>query len=188
MALRVVPLGGAGAGEQLRHLLLVHVGPDRGVGRGAERSSDKQNSVALYQLARHLDRLGRRIAVVIGNEGDLAPVHAALIVDHLERLRGLEIDHELEPSRLFDGEILCVPPGPEVPMAKKAKAKAKASKETKAARTGIQWEYETISASRTPEVAALNEMLNAVGAQGWELVSAIPEDDATYLVFKRLKA
>ena len=73
-------------------------------------------------------------------------------------------------------------------MAKKAKAKAKASKETKAARTGIQWEYETISASRTTEVAALNEMLNAVGAQGWELVSAIPEDDATYLVFKRLKA
>ena len=84
MALRVVPLGGAGGREQLRHLLLVHVVPDRAVGRGTDRASDKQNLVALDQLARHLDRLRRRIAVVIGNEVDLAPVHAALIVDHLE--------------------------------------------------------------------------------------------------------
>ena len=38
MALGVVPFGGAGASEQLRHLLLVHVVPDRAVGRRAERA------------------------------------------------------------------------------------------------------------------------------------------------------
>ena len=35
-------------------------------------------------LARQLDRLGRREAVIVGDEGDLAAVDAALVVDHLE--------------------------------------------------------------------------------------------------------
>src|SRR5215470_7737784 len=84
MALGVVPLSGAGAEEQLRHSILIHVVPDRAVGGGADRAGDEQNVVSLYQLARHLDRLGWRIAVVNRNEGDLAPVHTTLIVDHLE--------------------------------------------------------------------------------------------------------
>ena len=39
--------------------------------------------------------------------------------------------------------------------------------------------------SHTTEIVALNAMLNGLGEQGWELVSAIPEDDATFLIFKR---
>ena len=48
-----------------------------------------------------------------------------------------------------------------------------------------RWQYETISMSRTTEIVALNAMLNGLGKQGGELVSAIPEDDATFLIFKR---
>jgi Domain of unknown function (DUF4177) len=70
-------------------------------------------------------------------------------------------------------------------MAKKIKVTAKASPKSKTAPKRHQWEYETISISRTTEVAGVREMLNALGAQGWELVSTIPEDDATYFVFKR---
>jgi hypothetical protein len=39
---------------------------------------------ALHQLARLLDRLGRAIGIVIGDEIDLAPVDAAFGVDHVE--------------------------------------------------------------------------------------------------------
>ena len=38
----------------------------------------------LDQLARQLDRLRRAVAVVVGDEVDLAAVDAALVVDHLE--------------------------------------------------------------------------------------------------------
>jgi hypothetical protein len=70
-------------------------------------------------------------------------------------------------------------------MAKRAKVEAKASPASKVARKANQWEYETISISRTTDLPALNGMLNGLGVQGWELVSAIPEDDATFLIFKR---
>ena len=82
--LRIVPLGGAGGDEQLRHLLGVQIFLDRGVRRRSERIEHHQHFVALDQLARLLDRLGRAVAVVIGDEVDLAAVDAALIVDHLE--------------------------------------------------------------------------------------------------------
>jgi hypothetical protein len=68
-------------------------------------------------------------------------------------------------------------------MARKKTVKAKASKAKEPSRS--HWEYET--ASRITEASAINGMLNALGVQGWELVAAIPEDDATYLILKRLK-
>src|SRR6516225_4194977 len=58
--------------------------PDRGVGRRPDAAGEEKHLVAFDQFARHLDRLWRRIAVVIRDKGDLAPVHPALVVDHLE--------------------------------------------------------------------------------------------------------
>ncbi|MGY3371525.1 hypothetical protein ACVWZL_008650 [Bradyrhizobium sp. GM2.4] len=82
--LRVIPLGGAGGDEQLRDLLGVEVFLDRAVRGRAERVEHDDHLVALDQLADLLDGLRRRIAVVIGDEVDLAAVDAALVVDHLE--------------------------------------------------------------------------------------------------------
>ena len=42
--------------------------------------------------------------------------------------------------------------------------------------------------SHTTEIVALNAMLNGLGEQGWELVSAIPEDDATFLIYSNARA
>ena len=80
----IVPAAGAGRQEELRHLLGVEVLLDRGVGRRAERAGDGQHLVLLDQTARLLDRLGRAETVVERDHGDLAPVHAAQVVDHLE--------------------------------------------------------------------------------------------------------
>ena len=82
--LRVVPLGRAGCHVQLRHLAQVHVLVDGGIRRRAERLEQEQHLVLLDQLARHLDRLGRAVAVVVADEGQLAAVDAALIVHHPE--------------------------------------------------------------------------------------------------------
>ena len=82
--LRIVPLGGAGGDEQLRHLLGVQIFLDRGVGRRAERVEHHQHLVALDQLAHLFDGLRRTVGVVVGDELDLAPVDAAVFVDHLE--------------------------------------------------------------------------------------------------------
>src|SRR5262249_15417224 len=82
--LRVVPFGGAGRDEQLRHLLGVHVFLDRRVGRRAERLEGEQHLVALDELSDLLDRLGRAVAVVVGDEIDLAAVDAALGIDLVE--------------------------------------------------------------------------------------------------------
>ena len=75
---------GAGAGEQLRNLLLVQVALHGGVAGRAEQLEGQQHLVALDQLAHLLDRLRRRVAVVILDQIDLAAVHAALLVDHLD--------------------------------------------------------------------------------------------------------
>jgi hypothetical protein len=75
--LRIVPLGRAGGDEQLRHLLGVQIFLDRRVRRRAERVEDQQDFVAFDQLAGLLDGLRRRVAVVIGDEVDLAAVDAA---------------------------------------------------------------------------------------------------------------
>ena len=54
------------------------------IARRAERGEHQENLVALDQLADLLDRLRRRIGIVVGDEVDLAAVDAALIVDHPE--------------------------------------------------------------------------------------------------------
>ncbi len=82
--LRIGPFRGARRDEQLRHLLGVHVFLDRRISRRAERVHDEQHFVILDQLARLLHRLRRAVAVVIADEGDLAAIDAALLVDHLE--------------------------------------------------------------------------------------------------------
>src|SRR6267378_3160247 len=82
--LGIVPLGGAGGDEQLRHLFRIHVFLDCRVRRRAQRIEDEQNLVALHQLARLLDRLRRAVAVVVADEIDLAAVDAAFGVDLLE--------------------------------------------------------------------------------------------------------
>src|SRR5258706_6416395 len=79
--LGVVPFGGAGGDEQLRHHLGVHVFLDRRVRRCAQRIEDQQDLVALHQLAGLFDRLRRAVAVVVGNEVDLAAVDAAFGID-----------------------------------------------------------------------------------------------------------
>ena len=80
-ALRVPEFRGAGGDEQLRDLFRVHVFLDRGVGRRAEALEDQQHLVAFHQLSRLLDRLRRAVAVVVGNEIDLAAVDAAFGID-----------------------------------------------------------------------------------------------------------
>ena len=82
--LRIVPLVGAGGDEELRDLLCVHVVLDRGVARRAQAVENQQHTVILDELARLLDGPGRAVAVVVGDEIDLAAVDAALGVDHLE--------------------------------------------------------------------------------------------------------
>ena len=91
--LGVIPLGGAGRDEQLRHFLRIHVFVDRRVWRGAERIENQQHLIALDQFARLLNRLWRAVAVVVADEIDLAAVDAASIVDLLE-IRGFGLaDH-----------------------------------------------------------------------------------------------
>src|SRR5262249_40718678 len=57
---------------------------DRGVGRRAERIEGREHLILLDELAYHLDGLRRAVAVVPGDEVDLAAVDAALLVDHVE--------------------------------------------------------------------------------------------------------
>src|SRR5712675_2469328 len=75
--LGVIPLGGAGGDEQLRHLLGVHVFVDRRIRRRPQRIENEQHLIALDQLARLLDRLRRTVAVIIADEIDLAAIDAA---------------------------------------------------------------------------------------------------------------
>jgi len=70
-------------------------------------------------------------------------------------------------------------------MAKKAKAKPKSNPKAKITVEAKRWEYETISLTRTTDITGFNQRLNELGEKGWELVSAIPEDDVTFLVLKR---
>ena len=101
--LGLAPLRRAGRDEEMRHLLLVDVLVDRRVGRRAQRVEQAEHLVLLDELARHLDRLGRRVAVVERDEGDLAAVDAAGLVDHLpEDLVGLA-DHAIGRGRTAVG-------------------------------------------------------------------------------------
>ncbi len=66
------------------HPLLVHVLVDGAVGGCSEGLEQERDLVLLDQLADHLHRLGRAVAVVVADEVDLAAVDAALVVDLLE--------------------------------------------------------------------------------------------------------
>ncbi len=55
-----------------------------GLRRGAERAIERQHLLLLDQPARRLDAFRRAVGVVHGEEFDLAPVDAALLVQHLE--------------------------------------------------------------------------------------------------------
>jgi hypothetical protein len=57
---------------------------DRRVARRAERLEQGEDLVLLDELAHHLDRLGRAVAVVQRDELDLAAADAARLVDRLE--------------------------------------------------------------------------------------------------------
>ena len=87
---RVVEVGGAGGDEELRHLLLVEVGPDRHVERRAQHVEDQRDLVVLDQLARVLDRLGRRVAVVEADHLEYYGNEAAIVAaftQFLQRVR-----------------------------------------------------------------------------------------------------
>src|ERR1700682_2702573 len=77
-------LGGAGRDEKLRDLLGVQIFLNGRVRRRSKGTEHEQNLVAFDQLARLLNGLRRAVAVVIADKVDLAAVHAALFVDHLE--------------------------------------------------------------------------------------------------------
>src|SRR5262249_10914045 len=80
----IVPLGGVGRQEEVRHLLHIHVFVNGGVRRGAQAVEDQEHLIALDELASLLDGLWRAIAVVVGDEPDLATVDSPLRVDLVE--------------------------------------------------------------------------------------------------------
>ena len=82
--LGIAPARGARADEQLRDLFLIEVFLDPDIARGAERREHQEDFIALDELADLLDRLRRRVRIVVGDEIDLAAVDATLIVDHPE--------------------------------------------------------------------------------------------------------
>ena len=82
--LGIVEHGGAGADEEMRHLLLVDVFDDRIVGRGADGIDEEQDLLALDQLPDLLHGFRRAVGIVERDVIDLAPIHPAFIVDFLE--------------------------------------------------------------------------------------------------------
>lgn len=78
--LRIAKFARAGEDEELRHLLRVHVLPDRVVRRRpeAEARENQQDSVVFDKFASLLDRLGRAVSIIVGNELDFPAVDAAI--------------------------------------------------------------------------------------------------------------
>ena len=84
-------------------LLAVEIGPHRDVGRRADLAIHQQHLVLLDEAAGLLDRLGRAVAVVERDEIDLAPVDAALVVDHGEIAGHLALDRAGRRDRARKG-------------------------------------------------------------------------------------
>ncbi|MGY4499124.1 hypothetical protein ACVWYH_003055 [Bradyrhizobium sp. GM24.11] len=82
--LRVIPLRRAGVEQQLRHALGVEIFVHGGLRRGAERAIEREHLFLLDEAPRRLDAFRRAVGVVHGEKLDLAPVDAALLVQHLE--------------------------------------------------------------------------------------------------------
>ncbi len=80
--LRLAKARSAGEQKHLRHFALVEIALHRGVGRGAERAENTKDLVLLDEPPGLLDRLGRAVAVVEGDEIDLTAVDPAGVVDH----------------------------------------------------------------------------------------------------------
>ena len=91
----VAPFVGAGGRKEVRHLALVGVAQHGAVGRGAEIAEQAGDLVLLDQPADLLHRLRRAVGVVVGQELDLSPGDAALVVHHAEiGIHGLALDAE----------------------------------------------------------------------------------------------
>src|SRR5215831_6658916 len=65
----------------MRYLLLVKIFVDRGIGRRAQRMKYREHLLLFHQPAHLLYRLGWAVAVVQADQGDFAPVDAALGVE-----------------------------------------------------------------------------------------------------------
>jgi len=50
-----------------------------------------------------------------------------------------------------------------------------------------EWEYVTLPADPETDLVEFNEKLNDMGKKGWELAGVLPEETASFLVFKRLR-
>ena len=74
----------AGAQPDIGHFLLVDIFADRGIRRSTDGLEQDGDLFILDQLADDLDRFRRAVAVIQGNQVDLAAVDAALFIDHLE--------------------------------------------------------------------------------------------------------
>jgi hypothetical protein len=100
--LRIAPLGRPRGDEDLRHLPLIEVFLHRRAGGGAQRAEDGEDLLVLDKAARLLDRLGRAVAVVERDQGDLPAVDAALFVQHLDIGRLGEAERGIaEPGPLY---------------------------------------------------------------------------------------
>ena len=74
----------AGGDEQLRHLVVVKILPDGGVGRSAQGVEQKCDLFLLDKAPHVLDRLRRIVPIVEADKSELATVNPALLVDHPE--------------------------------------------------------------------------------------------------------
>src|SRR5713226_7883031 len=70
-----------------------------GLRRGAERAEQSQHLLLLHQPPRRFNALRRAIGVVHGEKLDLAPVDAALFVQHLEIGLADPAEHAVERAR-----------------------------------------------------------------------------------------
>ena len=68
----------------MRRLLRIHVFEDGDIGRRTDDAEQEQHIVAFHEPAGLLDRLRRRIGVVVGDHPDLAAVDAAMLVEARE--------------------------------------------------------------------------------------------------------
>ena len=84
----VVPARAAGGHEHVGHLGGVEVTDDLGVRRRAETLEDAEHLVLQHELVHHVDGVGGVVGVVLDDQVDLAPEHAAVGVDVVEERLG----------------------------------------------------------------------------------------------------
>src|SRR5271165_3397628 len=81
--LRIAKHAVAAGDEQLRHLVIVEIGPDRRIRRRAQSPEDEGDLLQLDKTADLLDRFGRTQAVVEADQIEFSAVDAAHLVGHL---------------------------------------------------------------------------------------------------------